>query len=221
MGVFRFNPWSRKIPHASKQIGAGSTTTEPALEPTSLNYGSPRTLEPVLCNRRRHRNEEPGHRKWRVVPARRNSRKPVSESKLLLLPLRLSRMLWGSWAPDPSYVPCFLFVGNRLQPPWPSLRSKRQVQTVTNQGREGTQRQRRSSQEAIVQGASLAVQGLGFLTSSAGSMGSIPDRGTKTPHATETTAQPWDRVLVRPQGIHVTVSLSSSAELKPPTNGRC
>ena len=66
-----------------------------------------------------------------------------------------------------------------------------------------------------MQGASLAVQGLGFLTSSAGSMGSIPDRGTKTPHATETTAQPWDRVLVPPQGIHITVSLSSSAELKP------
>ena len=66
----------------------------------------------------------------------------------------------------------------------------------------------------------LAVQWLGFLTSNAGGMGSIPDRGTKNPHATE-TAQPWDRVLVPPQGIHVTISLSSSAELKPPTNVKC
>ena len=126
----------------------------------------------------------------------------------------------GVLAPDPFYVPCFLFVGNRLQPSWPSLRSKRQVQTVANQGREGTQRQRRSSQETVMQETPLAVQWLGFLTSNAGGMGSIPDRGTKTPHATE-TAQPWDRVLVPPQRIHVTISLSSSAELKPPTNVKC
>ena len=32
--------------------------------------------------------------------------------------------------------------------------------------------------------------------------------------------QPQGRVLVLPQGIHITVSLSSSAELKLPTNGR-
>ena len=30
--------------------------------------------------------------------------------------------------------------------------------------------------------------------------------------------QPWGSDLVPLQGIHVTVSLSSSAELKPPTN---
>ena len=118
------------------------------------------------------------------------------------------------------WVPHYLFVGNRLQPPWPSLRSKRQVQAVADQGREGTERQRRSSQETVVQGTALEVQWLGLLASNAGGMGSIPDRGTKTPQATE-TAQPWDRVLVPPQGMHVTISLSSSAELKPPTNVRC
>ena len=32
----------------------------------------------------------------------------------------------------------------------------------------------------------------------------------------ETTVQPWDRILVQSQGIHITISLSSSAELKPP-----
>ena len=36
----------------------------------------------------------------------------------------------------------------------------------------------------------------------------------------ETTVQPWGRVLVPPQEIHRTVSLSLSAELKSPTNGR-
>ena len=37
----------------------------------------------------------------------------------------------------------------------------------------------------------------------------------------EARVQPRGRVLVLPQGIHRTVSLSSSAELKPKTNGRC
>ena len=37
----------------------------------------------------------------------------------------------------------------------------------------------------------------------------------------ETIVQPWGRVLVLPRGIHTTISLSSSAELKPAPNGRC
>ena len=37
----------------------------------------------------------------------------------------------------------------------------------------------------------------------------------------ETTVQPWGRVLIPPQGTHTTISLSSSAELKPTPNGRC
>ena len=36
----------------------------------------------------------------------------------------------------------------------------------------------------------------------------------------ETIVQPWGRVLVQPQGINITISLSSSTELKPPTSGR-
>ena len=35
----------------------------------------------------------------------------------------------------------------------------------------------------------------------------------------ETLVQPWGRVLVLPQGICITISLSSFTELKPPTNG--
>ena len=35
----------------------------------------------------------------------------------------------------------------------------------------------------------------------------------------ETIVKPWGRVLVPPQEIY-TISLSLSAELKPPTNGR-
>ena len=36
----------------------------------------------------------------------------------------------------------------------------------------------------------------------------------------ETIVQPSGRVLVPPQGMHRAISLSSSAELKLPTNGR-
>ena len=48
-------------------------------------------------------------------------------------------------------VPHFLFVGKKLQPPRPSLSTNGQIQTVAYQGREGMQKQRRSSQETIVQ----------------------------------------------------------------------
>ena len=66
--------------------------------------------------------------------------------------MKLNRTLWGSRAQKPFCVPRFLFVGNKLQPPWPSLSSKGQVQTVVDQGREGMQKQGRGSQETIVQG---------------------------------------------------------------------
>ena len=65
----------------------------------------------------------------------------------------------SSWAHKPFCVPRFFFLGNKLQPPWPSLSSKGQVQTVANQGREGMQSPGRSSQETIVQ---LWEQGLGL-----------------------------------------------------------
>ena len=65
--------------------------------------------------------------------------------------LKPSRTLRGSWAWKPFCVARFLFVGNRLQPPWPSLSSKGKVQTVATQGREGMQRQGRRSQDTTVQ----------------------------------------------------------------------
>ncbi|KAJ8787868.1 hypothetical protein J1605_005672 [Eschrichtius robustus] len=45
-----FDPWSRKIPHATEQLSLCARTTEPA------------HLEPALCNKRSHRNEKPAHR---------------------------------------------------------------------------------------------------------------------------------------------------------------
>ena len=45
----------------------------------------------------------------------------------------------------------FLTCRQSLQPPQPSLSSKGQIQIVANQGREGMQKQRRSSQETTVQ----------------------------------------------------------------------
>ena len=69
-----------------------------------------------------------------------------------------------------------------IQPPWPSLSSKGQVQTVANQGRQGVLGQGRSSQE--------------------------------------TTVQPWGRVLVPPQGVYITISLSFLQILKLPPRER-
>ena len=54
-----------------------------------------------------------------------------------------------SWAREPFCVPPhFLFLGNKHQPPGPSLSSKGQVQTVALRGRAGMER---SCQETIVQ----------------------------------------------------------------------
>ena len=50
------------------------------------------------------------------------------------------RALWGSRPHKSFWVPHFLFLGNKLQPPWPPLSSKGQVQTFANQGRGVTQR---------------------------------------------------------------------------------
>ena len=51
----------------------------------------------------------------------------------------------------PFCVSHFLLVGKRFQPPRPSLSSKGQIQTASNQRSEGIQKQRKSSQETIVQ----------------------------------------------------------------------
>ena len=44
----RFDPWSGKIPYATGQLSPCAKTTEPA-------------LEPVLPNKRSHRNKKPSH----------------------------------------------------------------------------------------------------------------------------------------------------------------
>ena len=100
-------------------------------------------------------------------------------STLILKP---SRTLWGLQAQKPFCVPCFLFVGNKFQPPGPSLSSKWQVQTVANQEKE---ERKSKGGEVKKQKCSLG------------------------------------RILVPAQGIHITIFLSSSAELKSSTNGKC
>ena len=69
----------------------------------------------------------------------------VGDGRWLML-LKLRRILWDPLGYKKLFcVPHFLFAGKGLLPPRPSLRFKGQVQTVANQGREGTQKQRRSS----------------------------------------------------------------------------
>ena len=60
-----------------------------------------------------------------------------------------SRTLWHTWALKP-FCPPFLVVGNKLQPLWPSLGSKGQIQTVASRGGKGMQRQGRDSQETTL-----------------------------------------------------------------------
>ena len=63
-----FDPWSRKITHASGQLSPCATTTEWV----SYIYWSPRALERVLCTRRSHSSEPPAHCAWRVAPTHHN-----------------------------------------------------------------------------------------------------------------------------------------------------
>ena len=70
----KFDPWSRKIPHAAKQLSQYATTLEPVLqnqgattaEPTCHNYRSTHTLQPVR-NKRSHHNKKPTHHHSRKV----------------------------------------------------------------------------------------------------------------------------------------------------------
>ena len=57
----------------------------------------------------------------------------------------------ASWVQKPFCVPHFLLVGKSFQPLIPSLNSKGQIPTISNQGSEGMQKQRKCSQETIVQ----------------------------------------------------------------------
>ena len=58
-----------KIPHAVEQLSPCATTTEPELyslratttEACVPQLVKPAHLEPVLCNKRSHRNEKPAH----------------------------------------------------------------------------------------------------------------------------------------------------------------
>ena len=83
-----FNPWPRKIPHASEQLSPRTTLLKlssraggETAEPRSHNYGSPCTLEPVLCNKRNHGNEKTSHLNWRVAPACHTREEPVHSNE--------------------------------------------------------------------------------------------------------------------------------------------
>ena len=77
-------------------------------------------------------------------PRKRQKKKPHKNQK----------PYWNRAGPpghQPFCVPHFSFLGNKLQPPQPSLSFNGQIQTVANQGREGKQRAGRSRPETIVQ----------------------------------------------------------------------
>ena len=64
-----FEPWSRKIPHATEQLGPWATTTEPAC------------LEPVLRNKRGRDSERPAHHDEEWPPLASTRESPRTETK--------------------------------------------------------------------------------------------------------------------------------------------
>ena len=65
-----FEPWSRRLPHATEQLGLCTPTTEPvlwSLQATTTEAHEPQLLKPthlesVLCNKGSQGNEKPVHR---------------------------------------------------------------------------------------------------------------------------------------------------------------
>ena len=51
-----------KTPHAAEQLSPCATTTEPVLYSPRATTAEPACLEPMLRNKRSHRNENPVHR---------------------------------------------------------------------------------------------------------------------------------------------------------------
>ena len=65
-----------------------------ALEPRSCNYGSPCTLEPVLGQKRSHRNEKPGHSNYRVAPIHHNYREAHTAVKIQYSPKYINKAIF-------------------------------------------------------------------------------------------------------------------------------
>ena len=89
-----FNPWSRKIPHATGQLSLSTTTNEP----TCSNYWSPGALEPALRNKRSHSNEKTEHRPDSVAQAHCHQRKPTCSNKdPTQLRINKYHLYWWLW----------------------------------------------------------------------------------------------------------------------------
>ena len=56
-----FKPWSGRFPHAAEQRSPCATTTEPALWSPQATVTGAACLEPVLHNKKSHRDEKPTH----------------------------------------------------------------------------------------------------------------------------------------------------------------
>ena len=86
-----FEPWSGKIPHV-EQLSSWATTTEPALwslgatatEARVPQLLKPICLEPVLRNKRSHRNEKPTHRneEYPLLTATREGLRAATKTQL-------------------------------------------------------------------------------------------------------------------------------------------
>ena len=73
--------WSGKIPHATRQLSLGATTTESVLWSLGATAHEPQLLQPVVSYRWSHGHEKPTHRNQGGAPACRNERKAHTATK--------------------------------------------------------------------------------------------------------------------------------------------
>ena len=72
-----FNPWSGKTPHAAEQLRPCATILSLCSRTQELQLPKPNCLRPVLCNKRSHCNNKPGHYSWRVERRRHSNEDPA------------------------------------------------------------------------------------------------------------------------------------------------
>ena len=114
------------------------------------------------------------------------------EAEIGMMQLKPRWTLWGSWAHRLSVPSHFLVLGNKLQPPRPSLSSKGQIQTTANQEREGMQGPGRNCQETAVQPRGRV---LGSSSNNIQNHVFEPFRTTKTPTNENKRGGPSEQVL--------------------------
>ena len=77
----RFEPWSRKIPHAVEQLSHTPQLLSLRSRARKPQLRKPVSLQPMLCNKRSHSNEKPAHHKEEYPPLTTTRESPHAARK--------------------------------------------------------------------------------------------------------------------------------------------